>query len=81
MSKVTVEFDNNNIEDRMELARFIKSTDMASFIFELTYNLRKDIENDIEQKKIVEIEHVEYIFDRIMKLIDDHDININELLE
>ena len=58
-------------EDDQEAKRVIKSLDMASFIFELVHNGWR------------EFKHTDYDYERswavINKLLEEHNINIDEL--
>ena len=59
--------------DEMEQKRIIKSNDMAMFIWELVNNGWRDFK------------HTDYDYhiawDKIHKLLDEYNININELTE
>ncbi len=48
MSKGKLEFDLNDIDDKMEFERCIKSTDMAIVLFDVAYNYRKSLSYEIE---------------------------------
>jgi len=62
-------------KDAMEAKRLAKSLDMASFIFELIYNTRKDLSY---------VEHDDYeeaVWDRIHQMLEEYSIDINDLIE
>jgi hypothetical protein len=80
MAKATLEFDLNDFDDKMEHLRAIKSTDMASFIFQLVSNTKKSIMFELENKDMKDWEAVNLVFERIHNLLDEYDINIDELI-
>ena len=59
-------------DDPMEIKRLSKSTDMAMFIWELVHNGWRDFrDTDYDY---------EPAWEKIRELLDDHDINIDELI-
>ena len=69
-------------DDEMEATRVLKATKMALVIFEMLYNTRKDVEWEIESKKITcPYEGAELVFTKFRYLLADHDINIDRILE
>lgn len=62
-------------DDQVEARRFLKSMDMASFIFELAHNTRKALSHNDHD------DYEEAIWDRIYQLLDDYGIDINDLIE
>lgn len=59
-------------EDDMEIKRLAKSTDMALFIWELVNNGWREFKHtDYEYEKA---------WDKIHKLLDDYNINIEDLV-
>jgi len=87
MAKAIVEFNLNDHDDRMAHFRVVKSTDMASALFELSYNLRKRIERTLEAKEfkgeeINQYEVLELVMKEIYEIIqDENEINIDELID
>lgn len=66
--KITFETD-----DEMEAKRLLKSSDMACFIFELVNNGWRDFKHtDYDYQKA---------WGKINELLEEHNININELIE
>jgi hypothetical protein len=53
---------------------------MASFIFQLISNERKSLMYKIEDKNMKDWETVNLVFDRIHELLEEHGINIDELI-
>lgn len=80
MAKATLEFDLNEFDDKIAHLRAVKSTDMASFIFQLISNTKKSIMFELENKDMKDWEAVNLVFERIGDLLDEYDINIDELI-
>ncbi len=80
MAKATLEFDLNEFDDKIAHLRAVKSTDMASFIFQLISNTKKSIMFELENKDMKDWEVVNLVFERIGDLLDEYDINIDELI-
>lgn len=60
-------------KDPHEIKRLSKSTDMASFIWELVHNGWRDFENtDYDYQKA---------WDKIIELLGQHNIDIDDLIE
>lgn len=81
MAKAILEYDLNDPDDSMAHRRVVKSTDMASVLHELEYNLHRRIEMgiDVEQYK-TPYEVSEAYREAIRELINEHGINIDELI-
>lgn len=60
-------------DDPFEIKRLAKSTDMAYFIWELVHNGWRDFKHtDYDYQKA---------WDKIRELLDEHNINIDDLVE
>jgi hypothetical protein len=80
MAKATLEFNLDDPYDQQAHLRAIKSVDMASFIFQLISNEKKLIMYQLENRDMKDWEAVNMVFERIHELIDEHGINIDELI-
>jgi hypothetical protein len=49
MAKAILEYDLNDFDDQMAHKRAIKSTSMALALWEIIYNTKKRVENEIER--------------------------------
>ena len=76
--KAILEFDLNDPDDRMDHLRCIKSLDMACVLFELTYNTFNTAYNYQYEHKDVDM--VEYLKQRLIDLLGEHNLNIDELI-
>jgi len=60
-------------EEETEIKRLAKSTDMASFIWELVHNGWRQFKNtDYDYQKA---------WDKIQELLEEYEINIDDLIE
>ena len=85
MAKAILEFDLNEPDDVRSHLRCIKSLDMASFIFQLTSNTRKELERELETYEFQNINLSEYevlhkVFEKIHEMISEYNIDIDELI-
>ncbi len=79
--KATLEFDLNDIDDKMAHFRCIKSLDMALAIWEIQTNLRKRCENMIEHsKEESKFEALEIVFNELREIFEDNNLNSEELI-
>jgi len=79
--KATLNFDFDEPDDRMAHLRCFKSTDMALVLWDFLYNTVKIAEREIDEKKFDEYETLDYLMQRFKDLLDEHDINVNELIK
>jgi len=78
--KATFEFDMNEPDDVMAHLRCTKSLDMALVLWEMLYNTKKGVLNRIEFDKLDAYDAVEVIFEKLREEMDEHGINIDELI-
>ena len=78
--KATLEF--NLPEDNTEYLATVKALDMANFIFELVYNTRKGLINQLNDSITSQFQQdgIEIVFDEIYELLQHHNIEIDELI-
>jgi hypothetical protein len=76
--KAILKFDLDDRDDRMAHLRCVKSSDMANVLFEVTHNLKKQLEDDGETGYNVGIEDT---INRIIELMDGNGIIIDDLIE
>lgn len=82
MAKAILEFDLDNPEDRMAHFRCVKSLDMACVLFEITRNLKKKCEHicDGLESDSDKYDGVYVVFQQLHQLLDEHGINVDELI-
>ena len=79
--KSLLKFDLNNPDERMEFERATKATDLAIVIWELIYNVPREIENEIESDKLLErYEVLEAYQKKLHQLCEEHGIMIDKLI-
>lgn len=74
--KATLTFNLEDNDDAMAHHRCIKSMDMAMLLYEIQVNTKKQMLNDypkINQKML------DTVFEKINKLYEEYDINIDKL--
>ena len=80
MAKAILEYDLNDQDDTMAHLRAVKSLDMALVLWEMAYNVKKRINNQIEFEKLDAYDAVEKIFEKLHEELNDHGINLDELV-
>ena len=80
--KAKLQYDLNDPDDRMAHMRAVKSLDMASALFEITRNLKKQVERRFEDETIEydSFDVIQEVFDRIYEILGDNSIDIDELI-
>ena len=74
--KAVLKYDLNEIDDRIEHLRCIKATDMALVLWEFSYNTRKELDFDKEADYVLDA-----VYKKFYELLEDHNINIDELIQ
>lgn len=79
--KATLEFDLRNPEDAQEHLRAVKSAGLASVLFEIESNLKRKIENKIEEEVYEsQSDLLDDVFEHFGLLMKEHSINLEELI-
>ena len=76
--KTKLIFDTENPDDNQKLKRCLKADDLTFLLFELARNSRKHMINNTDNEDC--ISGMEIVFDRINELMEEHNINLDELL-
>ena len=78
-----LKFNLDNADDKMEHMRCVKATDMAIVLFEITHNLKRTLESRFESQPQPrdEFDGIEETFSEIYKLMDEHGINLDEIIQ
>jgi len=84
--KAQLKFDLDDPDDRMAHLRCTKSLSMAIALFDIVYNVRKELEMDADQCEKEEDAQkyytiIEQLYSAINRVLDDNSINIDELIE
>ena len=84
--RATLEFDLNDVDDKMAHLRCIKASDMALVLWEIQMNLNKKIEREIEISIDKELPLTPYdgkdlVLDAIRTLLNEHGLSdVSELI-
>jgi hypothetical protein len=73
-------FNLDDADDSMAHTRCIKATDMALVLWELVHNSKKSLEWKMESNSINRYDALDMVFERISELLEEHDINIDKLI-
>jgi hypothetical protein len=73
-----LEFDLNDPEDRMDHLRCVKSINMAGVLFEMMYNTFKSAYDYQGEHKDADM--IEYLKQRLISLLEEHNVNVDELI-
>ena len=81
MAKAILEFDLTDPDDAMEFERAVKATDMALVLWQLVFNTKKQIFNEIEFEKIESpYDAIDKFYERLYEELDDHGLNMDKLI-
>ena len=80
--KATLEFNLGDYIEETAFKRAMKSSDLASALFEIGYNLKRKCHRKSEvMGEVSNAVMIEYIFGEIQKEIEDKNINLEDLIE
>lgn len=85
MPKAILEFELEDLDDKMAHLRCIKSTDMASALFDIMHNTKKSCKNVVEcmldnKETCTPYEAIDVVFERIYEILEDNNIKLDELI-
>jgi hypothetical protein len=81
MAKAILEFDLTDTDDAMEFQRATRATDMALVLWQLVFNAKKQIFNEIEFEKIESpYDAIDKFYERLYEELDDHGLNMDKLI-
>jgi hypothetical protein len=83
MAQAILKYDLSDSDDKMEFERANKSLEMAFVLWELIYNYRKKYIRQLEaDDKATErdFDLIDIIFNDVLELITEHNINIDSLI-
>ena len=80
MSKANLTFDLDNLDDRMEFERMMKSKDMAMMLWELDMNGYRRFTKYNDRQEDAYQEGIEEVFEYIRGLLREHQINVEDLI-
>ena len=77
--KAKLEFDLNDVDDKMAHLRCVKATDMASVLWEMTMNMRKRLTSGYDETDDY-YRGVDAVFERYNELMLEYNIDPEELI-
>jgi hypothetical protein len=80
MSTATLTFDLSDGDDRYEFNRITKARDMALMLWELDMNGYRKFTKYNERQEAAYQEGIEEVFKYIRELLDEHQINVEDLI-
>lgn len=83
--KAILEFNLEELDDRLMHERCIKSTDMALVLWHLVHNTRKGIVAKIESieesgMNVTPYDAIDFLYDELQQLLEEHHIIPNSLI-
>jgi len=80
VTKATLTFDLNDLDDRIEFDRMIKALDMAMMLWELHMNGYRKFTKYNDRQEGAYQEGIEEVFEYIRKLMREHNIDVEQLI-
>ena len=80
MAKAILEYDLNDQDDKRAHLRAIKSLDMALVLCQIAHNTKKGLYNEVEFNKLDAYEIIDKFYEGFWQEMDDHGINLDELV-
>lgn len=80
--KGILKFNLSDKDEREAHLRAVRSTDLASALFEISCNLRRNVNNPIKDEHFhaVTEQVIDSVFEKIESTLNDHNLNMNELI-
>lgn len=80
MAKATLEFDLNDPDDVMAHLRAVKALDMGLILWEIAYNTKKSLLNQVEFDKLDGYDVIEKFYEKFWEEMNEKGINLDELI-
>ncbi len=80
MAEGILKFDLNDFDDRIAHLRAVKSLDMALALWSIIHNTKKNLEWSFESKEIDKYEALDLVYEKIHEILEEHNINIDDLI-
>jgi hypothetical protein len=77
--KAKLEFDLDDMDDKMAHNRCVKATDMALVLWELTTNSYRGLTNGYDEENDYH-KGVDAVYEKLKELLEEHDINPHNLI-
>lgn len=80
MAKAILEYNLDDADDTMAHLRAVKSLDMALVLWEMAYNVKKRVHNQIEFEKLDAYDAVDKVFEALWENLNERGINLDDLV-
>jgi hypothetical protein len=80
MAKAILEFDLNDPDDVMFHLRASKSLDMALVLWEMAYNVKKQIQSQAETENLDTYDAIEKVFEKFWEVMEERGIKLDDLV-
>jgi hypothetical protein len=77
--KAKLEFDLDDMDDKMAHERCVKATDMALVLWEITTNSHRGLTNGYGEEDAY-YKGVDAVYEKLRELLEEHDINPHNLI-
>jgi molecular chaperone GrpE (heat shock protein) len=77
--KAKLEFDLDDMDDKMAHNRCVKATDMALVLWEITTNSYRGLTNGYDEENDYH-KGVDAVYEKLKELLEEHDINPHNLI-
>lgn len=83
MATATLTFDLNDLDDRFDHLRAVRSTDLAIALFQIVHNTRKRVENRVEvlDDKVGPYEAIDIVYSTISEVLNEYGIDIDSFIQ
>lgn len=72
-------YDLNDNDERMAALRCIKSDAVVNCLFQISYNLKRNMEAINDTRNISNQEILDALFENFSAILQDNDVNLDEL--
>jgi hypothetical protein len=73
-------FNLDDIDDRMAFERYNKANDMAFALFEILRNTKKRVQYHVEFNNLDSQDTIEYVYETIWEIVLENHINIDAIV-
>ena len=81
MPTATFTFDLSDPDERLEYLRYAHSLDMAIALWEIVHNMRKTMQLEVSKNESFDnADTIDFVFDSIIKKLNEHSIDVNKLI-
>jgi hypothetical protein len=80
--KAKLTFDLNDHDERIQHLRCVKSLDMALALWEISVNAKKQCYRIAEGKEMKgeSVDHINLVFEKIYEIMEEHSIDVDNLV-